>query len=219
MHKARLLAALIVSAAVLAGCTRSVVLDGSYSREVPRQGDFGNILVLGLSPHVNQRCRFEQSLAASLRSEGIKATMSCNLMDAREPITREAVEKAVATLDADAVIVTSLIATDAKAKEGASGDARGSRFFKATDVGYEAWGYGNWGTYGVPVVYGEFETAPSIFTIKGTARLTTRVYATAGAALIYTLDTKAKDLSSREIALARISPAIVHRLKREGLVR
>ena len=212
--------ALVLSVlAGLAGCTRPVVLDGSFSADAPRDGKFTNILVVGVSPDVNQRCRFEQSLAASLRSDAVKATMSCAVMDTKEQLSRESVERAIAAVGADAVLATTLVASSATAKEGATADARGGGYYKATDVGYDMYGYGNWGAYGVPVVYGEFETAPSVFSISGTAVLTTKVYETKGAALIYTLDTKAKNLASREMALAQITPAIAERLHREGLVR
>ena len=71
----------------------------------------------------------------------------------------------------------------------------------------------------MPVVYGEFETAPSVFSISGTARLSSRLFETQGAALIYTVETKAKNLPSREMALAEIAPAIAERLQKDGLVR
>ena len=109
----------------LNGCSRQVVVDGEYSEGVPRGGGFANILVVGVSPDVNGRCAFEQALAADLRRHSIKATMSCSVMSTKEPLTRESVERAVATLGADAVLATSLIASTAKAKEGGSADARG----------------------------------------------------------------------------------------------
>jgi hypothetical protein len=193
-----------------------VVVDGAFSEGVARSGAFTNILVLGVSPDVNQRCAFEYSMAASLRSDSVKATTSCSLMSTKEPLTREGIEQVVATLGADAVLATSLVDYSAVAKEGGSADARGGGYYKATDTGF-ATGY--WGVYGVPVVYAEFQTAPSVFSISGTARISTRLFETRGATLIYGLDTKAKNLGSREMALAGITPAVADRLLRDGLVR
>ena len=206
----------LLAAACLIGCSRQVVVDGTFGEGVPRGGGFANILVVGVSPDVNGRCAFEQALAADLRSKNVKATMSCSVMSTKEPLTRESVERAVATLGADAVLATSLIASSAAVEEGGSADARGGGYYKATGFGYET---GYWGAYGVPVVYGEFQTAPSVFSIRGTAELHTRVFETRDATLIYSLDTKAKNFDSREMAIARITPAIAERLLKDGLVR
>ncbi len=210
------LALVLLVAGCLVGCTRPVVVDGAFSEGVARSGGFANILVVGVSPDVNQRCAFEYSMTANLRSDSVKATASCALMSTKEPITRQAIEQVVATLGADAVLATSLVDYSAVAREGGSADARGGGYYKATDIGY-ANGY--WGAYGVPVVYAEFQTAPSVFSISGTARISSRLFETRGATLVYSLDTKAKNLQSREMALAGITPAIADQLLRDGLLR
>ena len=65
-------------------------------------------------------------------------------------------------------------------------------------------------------MYGEFETAPSVFSISGTVEIQTRLFETRGATLVYSLDTKAKNLDSREMALAEITPAIADACRRTG---
>ncbi len=208
--------------ASLVGCTRQVAVKGDWTEGVARKGGFTNILVVGVSPDINARCAFEQSMTANLRSNTVKATTSCAAMGTKTPLTRENVELAVAKIGADAVLATSLIDSSVKAKEGGSADARGGGYYKATGVGYATpyyGGYGGFGAYGVPVVYAEFETAPSVFSISGTAHIATNVFETSGAELIYSLDTKAKNLQSREMALAEITPAIVERLRKDGLIR
>ena len=210
-----LLAAASLSA-FLSGCSRQVVVDGAFGEGIPRTDSFANILVVGVSPDVNGRCAFEQALAADLRSPTVKATMSCSVMDTKEPLTRESVERAVATLGADAVLATNLVTSTAKAKEGGSADARGGGYYKATGYGYD---YGYWGAYGVPVVYGEFQTAPSVFSISGTAELSSRLFETRDATIVYSLETKAKNFDSREMAIAEITPAIADRLRTAGLIR
>lgn len=206
----------LLAAGFLSGCTRQVAVDGNFTEGIARTGGFANFLVVGVTPDVNGRCAFEYSMAASLRSDSVKATASCALMSTKEPLTREGIERVVATLGADAVLATSLIASSAAVKEGGSADARGGGYYKATGFGYET---GYWGAYGVPVVYGEFETAPSVFSIRGTARILTKLFETRDATLVYSLDTKAKNLDSREMAIAEITPAIADRLARDGLIR
>ncbi|MEQ1801189.1 MAG: hypothetical protein ABL989_04650 [Gammaproteobacteria bacterium] len=221
VRRARLTPALVLltaalSAALAAGCSQQVAVKGAYGPGIARSSGFTNLLVLGVAPDINGRCAFEQALAADLRSESVKATMSCSVMSTKEPITRESVERAVATLGADAVVATALVDSSAKVKEGGSADARGGGYYKATGIGYD---YGYYGAYGVPVVYAEFETAPSVFSISGTARLSTRVFETRDATLLYTMETNATRLPSREMAIAEISPAIADRLRKDGLVR
>jgi hypothetical protein len=208
----------LLAASSLVACTRPVAVDGRWSEGVPRSQSFSRVLVVGISPDVNQRCAFEQAMAAALRSATVTATMSCSAMTTAVPLTRENVERAVATLGADAVLATRLVTSSAKVKEGGSADARGGGYYKATGTGYE-YGYGYWGAYGVPVVYAEFEVAPSVFSISGTVHILTMLYATSDASLVYTLDTKAKDLASRQMALAEITPEIAANLGKEGLVR
>ena len=168
---------------------------------------------VGVTPDFNQRCSFERSLAAELRSDTVVATASCAVMSMKDPLTRESVEGVVASLGADAVVATRLVALSAKAKEGGSADARGGAYYKATDIDH--WG----GPYGVTVVELEFQTAPSVFSVEGTVHISTNVYETRRASIVYTLDTKAKNLKSREVALTQISPAIADRLRRDGLIR
>ncbi|MEO7386172.1 MAG: hypothetical protein ABIX37_04485 [Gammaproteobacteria bacterium] len=206
----------IAVVALLAGCTSRVAVDGEFDPGASRGAAFANILVVGVSPEVNSRCAFEQAMAANLRSDTVKATMSCVVMNTKEPLTREGIEKAVAGLGADAVLATNLIASTSQVKEGATSDARGGGYYKATGFGYDT---GYWGAYGVPVVYGEFQTAPSVFSVTGTAHLSSRLFETRGATLVYSLETKAKDVRSRELALAEITPAIADRLHRDGLLR
>lgn len=205
----------------LAGCTRQVVVKGDWTEGVTHPSGFANILVVGISPDINARCAFEQSMTANLRSGTVKATTSCAAMGTKTPLTRENVEQAVAKIGADAVVATSLVDFTAGAKEGGSADARGGGYYKATGFGYESYygAYGGFGAYGVPVVYGEFETAPSVFSVSGTVHLSTRVFETTDAALVYGLDTKAKNLQSREMALAAVTPEIVETLRDDGLLR
>ena len=212
-------AALLIAS--LTGCMGQVAVKGDWTEGAARKGAFRNILVVGVTPDVNSRCAFEQSMTANLRSNTVKATTSCAAMGTKTPLTRENVELAVAKIGADAVLATTLIDSSVKAKEGGSADARGGGYYKATDIGYaNVYGpYGGFGAYGVPVVYGEFQTAPSVFSISGTVHISTRIFETSGAELVYTMDTKAKNLQSREMALAEITPAIVERLQKDGLIR
>ena len=88
--------------------------------------------------------------------------------------------------------------------------------YKATDAGY-ATGY--YGVYGVPVIYGQFETEAAITTLQDEVRVSSRFYQTRDKTLIYTLDTRAGNLESTDVALSEIAAAIANELRRAGLTR
>lgn len=184
---------LLLAAILVSGCTASVAVDGDWGDGITgRNQQFSKVLVVGVSPDAGQRCPFEQSMTANLRSDLVSATMSCAVLGSKEPLSREAVERAAASIGADAVLAARLV------------DASAS---------------GTFGAYGVPVVYAEFLTAPSVFSVTGTAEILTDVFDARDASLVYTLAIKAKNLASRETALAEIAPAIAEQLRSDGVIR
>jgi hypothetical protein len=69
------------------------------------------------------------------------------------------------------------------------------------------------------VVYGEFRTSPPLTSLSGVVEIATTLYETQGSTMVYTMTTKARDLDSRQAALADITPPIAERLRREGLIQ
>lgn len=205
----------LVITSCLAACTSTVKLDATWPEGPHHGAAFTNVLVIGVSPDRNVRCAFERALASKLRSKTVKATASCAAMAVDAVLNREAIEAVVKSISADAVIATRLVAVKAGAKEGGSADSRGGGYYKPVAYGYDAY----YGVYGIPVVYGDFETAPSVFSVSGRVELNTDVYETRTATKVYRLDTQAKNLESRGMALAMITPRIAERLRDDGLVR
>lgn len=207
---------LLIGTLWLSGCAQQVKVAGAWSDEVPRNQSFTRVLVVGVSPNVNQRCSFEFFMASQLRSESTEAIRSCDAVTKKDPLTLESIEQAVASARADAVLATILVSREFSTEEGGSRDTRGGAYYKATDAGY-ATGY--YGVYGVPVIYGEFQTAPSVTTAKGGARIESKLYETRGKTLVYTLDTQARGMEARDAALHDVAAGIADRLRRDGLVR
>lgn len=207
---------LMVLAASLVACTSSVKLKGEWSESVTEARAFSNLLVVGVSPDRNVRCAFERALATELRSDRVKATASCAVMAVDAKLSRETVSEVVKSLGFDAVIATSLVAVKAGSKEGGSREERGGGYYKPVAYGYD---YGYYGAYGVPVVYGEFETFESVLSVSGVVELATNVYETRGAEKVYGMDVRAKNLESRGMALALVTPRIAERLRRDGVIR
>jgi hypothetical protein len=198
------------------GVQAKTTVKGTWQEGAPRKQSFTRVLVVGVSPNINQRCAFEFFMASQLKSESVQAIRSCDAVREKNPLTLESIEQAIAMAQADAVLATSLVSRAIESKEGGSRDTRGNASYKATDAGF-ATGY--YGVYGVPVIYGEFETAPAFTIAEGEARVASRFYQTRDKALLYTLDTHARKLESTDAALHEIAAAIADKLRREGLTR
>jgi len=193
-----------------------VKVTGAWEKGVPHDLTFTRVLVVGITPEVDARCRWERFLAAKLNGATTKAVASCDAVTKVDPLTLESIEEAVEWLKVDAVVATSLVAQQWKADEGGSRDTRGTANYKATDAGYA---YGYYGMYGVPVIYGDFVATPPVTTLKGKAQVTTKVYATQGPKVVYTMDTTAESSDFRERSMSSVTTPMADRLRRDGLIR
>jgi len=208
-------AALVASMAVSVPAQADDPEGGRGSR--PEGAPYKRVLVVGISPDEKFRCRFERFLAAKINSEGTKSVASCDAVDQVSPLTVESIQKAVDWLKVDAVVATSLVNREWTTETRTGRDERGTANYKATDAGIGY--YGGWyGVYGVPVVYGEFVATPPVTTLSGTAELTTKVYATQGPTLVYSVDTKVKKKDWVDRSYSGVTEPITDRLRRADLI-
>ena len=201
---------LLLGAGWLSASPSHAQVKGEWAQEASRDQSFSRVLVVGISPDLNQRCAFERAMAGKLKSESTAAYVSCDVMPQRTELTRESIEAAVAAKDADAVLATSLLSQSWDVKEGGTRDTRGFGVYKATDSYY--------GVYGT-VVAAEFHTAAPVTSVAGEAHITSKLYETRGATVVYTVDTKVRNIASRSEALAEITPPIAKKLRKDGLIR
>ena len=61
--------------------------------------------------------------------------------------------------------------------------------------------------------------AASITTVRGEAHITSKLYETRGATVVYTVDTKVRNIESRAEGLAAITAPIGKRLRKDGVIR
>jgi hypothetical protein len=213
------LAVAVAGAALLAttfaGCASRPQVSGDWAQGASHQG-FSRVMVVGLSPDLDSRCPFERFMVAQIRALGTAAIMSCEVMDPPTPLTREALEKAVVAQKADAVIATKLVNQSWDTKTGGTMDTRGGGEYKAVGSG---WATGYYGMYGVPVVYAEFETLPSVTELQGKVSVQTRVFSVAGQALVYEMDTTVGDITSTGGGLYQLTEPIAKHLERAGLLQ
>lgn len=205
-----LLALLLLSAAWLPASASHASVTSAWADKVSHDQSFARVLVVGISPDLNQRCAFERALASKIKSANTVALVSCDVMPPKTPLTRESVEAAVAAQNADAVLATSLISKQWAVTEGTGNDTRGGAYYKATDAYY--------GVYGT-VVAADFQTSASVITVKGEAHVTSKLYETRGATVVYTVDTKVRNISSSDEGLLAISAPIGKKMRKDGVIR
>jgi hypothetical protein len=219
----------LLGVACLASCAQNQVkVESAWQENAQRSQTFTRVLVVGASPDIDARCAFEWAMVAHVRSETVQAVASCDSMSLKEPLTRETIERTVATLGADSVLATSLVAVKYSEQEGGGSSTRGAGYYKAAASGpvavvtgpYYGGYYGGYGVSDANVIYGSYQTAEPLTSITGEAHVSTHLYEAAGKTLVYSLDTKIKahDLESHASGLAIVGAAVADRLRRDGLI-
>jgi hypothetical protein len=196
------------------GACSGVSVKGTWQDGAPHQ-TYSRVLVIGVSPDRDLRCAFEATFGSQLASASTTVISSCDQMGPKEQLTRENVERVAAAVHADAVTATRLVSASFGHGQGTSTDMRGDSVYKVDDYGYA------YGAYGMPVYTLDFQTAPPLTSITSSLDVVTKLYATHGAALIYTVDTvtKKQEIDSTEATLMSIAAPTADRLRHAGLVR
>ena len=211
-HQSVISLSLLTLTVWLCGCS-GVSVKGTWQDGAPRNQTYARLLVIGVSPDRDLRCAFESTFASQLTSASTAVISSCSQMNAKEPLTRENVERVAASVHADAVLATRLVSMHMGHGQGNSDDMRGDSVYKATDFAY--------GAYGMPVTYVDFQTAPPLQSLTSSLHVVTKLYETQGAMLIYTIDTvtKSQEIDSTEATLITITAPTADRLRKAGLIR
>ena len=204
-------ALLLLGAGWLSVSPSHASVKGEWSNNVSRDQSFSRVLVVGISEDRNTRCGFERVMASMIRSADTVAIVSCDAIPQETPLTRESVEAALTAENADAVLTTSLVTSSWEAEEGGTRDSRGIAMYKPADLYY--------GFYGGTTVAVDFHASAPVTMIRGKARVMTLLYETSDATLVYTMDSKVKDIKSTDDGFLAITGPIGKKLRREGLIR
>lgn len=209
-RKSFLAALVVLSAGWLAAPMSHAAVKGKWSDDVSRDQSFSRVLVVGITPSRNQRCQFERALASLMRSADTVVLVSCDLLPPEAPLTRESIEAVLGSENVDAVLATSLIDRAWERQEGGTRDSRGDAMFKATDAYY--------GPYGT-VIAVDFQTSDPVTIVRGRVEVTSKLYETQNATVIYTLDTKVRNVETTSGAILAITGPISDKLRKAGLIR
>jgi hypothetical protein len=201
---------LILVLAWLSGCAGGSSVKSAW--QAAPHPSFSRILIVGLSTNFDQRCAFEFSLASQFSGSSTQALVSCNSMSPTDRLTRANIDRVVAAEHADAALTSAVVTLQFGLKQGA-----GTPYYQVTGVGYVT---APLGEYGVPVVFVQLETMPSIPTVTGDIHLLSKLFDSKDATLSYSLDTISKDddLQSSPDAINTITGLIGDRLRRDGVI-
>ena len=203
MH--RLLIA-VCATLLLGACSRPTEVSSTWHESPTASRPYGKILVVGISADPRQRRRFENTLASKLEARGVTAWPSHQAMDADLEVNREAVLKIVASTGADAVIVSRLVNQEISTQEFA--DRTGIKTRRKTGTAIDFFRYD----------YDEYHE-PAYLEVRTTVTLSTDVYETPRAELVYSLQTTTFDKESGFEILEEATTSIVKRLRRDRLIR
>jgi len=209
------LCGLLATAMLASAAEAKTSVKGTWAEGAKRGQTFTTVVVVGVSPNVNQRCAFEFFMASRLKSDSVKVYRSCDLVQEKTPLTVESIEYAVTRAQADAVLATTLVARSLGEQKG-SRDTRGTAGYKAVGAGME---YSYWGTYSIPVVYGEFSSTPEFTVAEGQGLVESKFYSTQDKKLVYSLETQVKKVESTDAGLQEVASAIADKLRKEKLTR
>jgi hypothetical protein len=202
---------LILSVAWLSGCATSSSSNGAWQQPAPHPS-FSRILIVGISTNFDQRCAFEFSMASQFTGSSALPLISCNTMRPKEPLTRANIERLVTELHADAVLTSAVVTLQVGAQAGYT-----IPYYQVVGEGYVT---GPIGEYGVPVAFVQLTSTQSIPQITGEIHVVTKLFDTHDAALVYTMDMRAKsdDVQSSATAIETLTGVIAGRLRKDGVI-
>ncbi len=142
-----------------------------------------------------QRCPFERVLASKLKSESTRRLRQLRRRGAEEPAhARKHRSRRRGEEGRRSARNQSSSPSNGRSRTAGPTTTRGGAYYKATDSYF--------GPYGAPVVYADFSTTPSIMTVQGEAHVTSKLYETQGATVVYTVDTKVQKVTSSDAGIA-----------------
>jgi hypothetical protein len=101
--------ALILFLIALTGCAKKPTVSELWLDESFKGMQYGKILVIGAAEKITFRNLFEGELVSQLKSKGIDAIPSYEILPYNNMLTRETVLTAVEKSDIDSVLITSLV--------------------------------------------------------------------------------------------------------------
>jgi hypothetical protein len=206
--------ALVAIVIVVTGCSRGTRSDGDFAPGADRRQTFSRILLVGVSPAYNMRCRFERRLRAALDATGAQPDVSCNHLDPEDPLTRDSIAALVKDKGYDAVLATRLVSRKIVVDEAAKAE-------REQEPGRAAHGYADdplFPNFGVPLSMADLERDTTDLVLRRAVVVASDLYETRQGTVVYSLTTETRPRPSPDDVLAEVAQAIPARLRHAGLL-
>ena len=199
--------ALFAGALLLFGCASSDRVVKIYEDAAFAGDPFNRILVVGAHEEVGNRRQFENSLVTVLNENGPVAVASLSVMQADEPIDRDALIVAVRETGADAFMITRLLDVESSSTvEGGRVTAEAQRRNDIALVDFFRYDYA------------EYRDPMTVTTVR-TVILLTDLYNVADEAKIWSVESTSFDKASVYGVIDGASRGITDQLRRDQLIR
>jgi hypothetical protein len=200
---------LFVLSAILSamcGCAEQTRIVKLYSDTSIRDTPYDTVLVVGITPDVNERRKLEDLLSQELRSAGSNAIPAYSLAGLTPSVLQDDIDTAAKKVHAGAILITHIVSVD-----------KDFEFQKGrTEVLFECRG-------GDPADYFLYDQKvlklPDSVMIAHTVVAVTSLYDTASNARAWTIQSTCFRKESMDVVLQEESRAIVRQLRFDRLIR
>ena len=191
---------LLMVAVLLPACAstrmQSVRLDETYTG-----GPIHKILIVGMSTKLESRLKFEKTFAAQFSKAGVAAVASHKVIILAGDLTKTRILKEAAALDADAILVTSVIGIKDEYLTYDPANVQRSTYSKLS------WDWVN-----------TYTAEPITYTKTESVRLATTIFERKTEALIWNAVTETVRMESAEEVIDSLCGAVLKNLRKHGLI-
>jgi hypothetical protein len=198
------LAALLIAAALIAGCGTVTKIPVSW-RNPAREGVlYRRIFVIGVAEIDARRRLFEDRFAAALSRKGAVASPSYGVLPRSQRLSEEEIRGAIRGGDYDAVVVTRLLGVEEK-----------TEYVPPRTYTVPEYYYGYYGYYGATW---EVVHEPGYYKTHRIVRLETNLYDVATGELVWSGQSETFDPDSFKDGIDSVTKAVAERLSQESLI-
>ncbi len=210
MKKLSFLASLAI-ASILAACSPSTKIIGSWSSPDKPSTPYQNILVTGLSSNLVNRQAFEEELVATLVEDGVKAASSLTLIPLGSAKDKEGMAKALEAVRVaghDGILTVALLDQTSE-----------TRYVQGTTT-YAPMGYGGYygrfgGYYGY---YGPMTYDPGYYTTDKLYYIEVNLYDAKSEALVWSSQSETTNPSNLESFSHTFAGVVVDLMVKDGII-
>ena len=191
----------LLVAALLPACAatkiQSISMDETYTG-----GPIKKILIVGMSTELKSRLKFEKTFAEQFTKQGVNAVASHKVIILAKDLTKERILKEAAALDADAILVTSVIGIKDEYLTYDPANVQRATRSKLS------WDWVN-----------TYASEPVTYTKTESVRLSTTIFERKSEELVWSAITETVRMESAEEVIDSLCGAVLKNIREHGLIK